>query len=79
MMTYWATIWYAGSVVLTMGYEGQTLEQCNKLGEVIMHDITTAYDDPKITSVIEESMFPEDKFYFTCEKKMLPTDKKYLK
>lgn len=78
-MSFWATLWYAGSVVLTMGYEGQTLEQCNKLGEIIMYDITTAYDDPEIKSVIEKSMFTEDKFMVTCEKTQLPIDKKYLK
>jgi len=78
-MTYWATLWYAGSVVLTMGYESQNLEQCEKIGEMMMYDITKAYDDPKIIPLIEKSMFPTDKFSFTCEKKMLPIDKKYIK
>ena len=47
-MTVWATLWYAGAVVLTMGYEGQTLEQCNQLGQMMMYDISTAYADPEI-------------------------------
>lgn len=77
-MTFWATLWYAGAVVVTLGYEGQTLEQCNQLGEVMMHDIASAYADPDILKSIQElGSFPTDEFSFTCEEKMLPVHEKY--
>lgn len=77
-MTYWATLWYAGSVVLSMGYEGQTLEQCNHIGEAMMQDITTAYTDPELRAeIVDIGVFPTDKFAFTCETEMLPVDEKY--
>ena len=31
-MTYWATLWYAGSVVITLGSEGQTLKRLQHAG-----------------------------------------------
>lgn len=77
-MTYWATLYYAGAVVLSMGYEGQTLEQCNQLGQIIMYDITSAYMDPALEAELEASVFPTaDQFGFTCETERLPTDERY--
>ena len=76
-MTYWATLWYAGSVVITMGYEGQTLNDCNLLGQVMMHDVTTAYMDPAIQEQLADSVFPTDEFSFSCETVRLPVDEKY--
>lgn len=76
-MTFWATLWYAGSVVLTLGYEGQTEAECNLLGQQMMYDITTSYSDPEMTEVLAESPFPTDNFAFSCEKEMLPIDEKY--
>jgi hypothetical protein len=58
-MTYWATLWYAGSVVLTLGSEGQTLNDCNQLGQVMMYDIATAYVDPTRAAELEASVFPQ--------------------
>ena len=78
-MTIWATLWYAGAVVLTIGYEGQTLEQCNQIGKLIMHDISTAYADPKIKTDLANTIFPTDEFGFTCETEMLPIDQMYMK
>lgn len=79
-MTYWATLWYAGSVVLSLGYEGQTLEQCNYIGEQMMYDITTAYEDPNMLSeIVNLGVFPTDEFSFSCENQMLPVDEKYRK
>ncbi len=77
-MTYWATLWYAGSVVITMGYEGQTLNDCDMIGEVMMLDIVTAYADPERESLLADSVFPTDEFSFTCEPTRLPVDGKYL-
>jgi hypothetical protein len=78
-MTYWATLWYAGSVVITLGSEGQTLNDCNMLGQVMMYDIATAYADPTKAAELAGSVFPTaDQFSFTCETQRLPTDKRYM-
>ena len=76
-MTYWATLYYAGAVVLSMGYEGQTLNECNMLGQVMMYDITSAYMDPAMEAQLAASMFPTDEFSFACETEQLPVDEKY--
>jgi hypothetical protein len=76
-MTYWATLWYAGSVVLTLGSEGQTLNDCDMIGKVMMLDIVTAYADPERESLLADSVFPTDEFSFTCETVRLPVDGKY--
>ena len=78
-MTYWATLWYAGSVVITLGSEGQTLNDCNQLGQVMMYDIATAYVDPARAAELAASVFPTHKFSFTCETERLPTDERYMK
>jgi hypothetical protein len=77
-MTYWATLWYAGSVVVTLGTEGQTLNDCNMLGQVMMYDITSAYMDPAKATELASSPFPTDEFSFTCETTRLPIDERYL-
>jgi hypothetical protein len=76
-MTYWATLWYAGSVVVTLGYEGQTAEQCDHLGQQMMFDITSAYMDPALQEELAASVFPEDLFSFSCETVRLPVDEEY--
>jgi hypothetical protein len=60
-MTYWATLWYAGSVVITLGSEGQTLNDCNQLGQVMMYDIATAYVDPAKAAELEEQRVPHSR------------------
>lgn len=77
-MTYWATLWYAGSVVITMGYEGQTQNECNVLGQVMMYDIASAYADPGLETQLADSVFPTDEFSFSCETERLPVDEKYV-
>ena len=77
-MTYWATLWYAGSVVITLGSPGQTLNDCNLSGQVMMYDIATAYMDPEREAELAASVFPTvDQFSFTCETTRLPIDEKY--
>ena len=78
-MTFWATLWYAGAVVITLGYDGQTLDQCNQIGEIMMYDITNAYMDPALEADLAASPFPTDQFSFTCEAEQLPIDGKYAK
>jgi hypothetical protein len=78
-MTYWATLWYAGSVVLTMGYEGQSLNDCNMLGQVMMFDITSSYMDPTLTDTLTDSQFSiVDEFSFSCETERFPINERYL-
>jgi hypothetical protein len=74
-MTYWATLWYSGFVVLTIGYDGQTAEQCEELADLMLSDINSAYQE-EIT-IIENSMFPENEFYVTCEDELLPIDREF--
>jgi hypothetical protein len=62
-MTFWATLYYAGIVVLTMGFEGQTLQQCKHLTALIMTDIAAGEG---------AGMVPED-FTATCETQQLDT------
>jgi len=78
-MTFWATLWYAGSVVLTLGYEGQTEDQCNQIGTIILEDIDTAYSDPAFKEQIDSSLFPVDLFSYSCETQNLPIDERYAK
>ena len=78
-MTYWATLWYAGTVVISMGYEGQTEDLCNQIGEMMMYDITTAYADPDILAdIVDLGVFPTNQFSFSCEPELLPVDEMYL-
>jgi len=75
-MTYWATLWYAGTVVITMGYEGQTLDQCEILSEMILADVVSAYEDDALE--LELTIFPTNKFSVSCEDEMLPIDESYM-
>ena len=74
-MTYWATLWYAGSVVITLGSEGQTLNDCNLLGQVMMYDIATAYMDPAKAAELEASIISTDQFSLTSDTERLPIKK----
>ncbi len=77
-MTFWTTLWYAGAVVLSIGYEGQTEGECERLGQVIMTDITAAYADPETKSkILDLKVFESNQFSVSCETEMLPTDEKY--
>lgn len=68
MLTFWATVWYAGAVVMVLGYEGQTLDQCNNLTRIIIDDIAKTYENP--SDEIKNSIYPTNKFAVTCEKKI---------
>lgn len=78
-MTYWATLWYAGAVVFQLGFEGQTLNDCEVLIKMISTDIEQSYKDPSKIPELEKSMFPTNEFKATCETKVLVTDEKYRK
>jgi hypothetical protein len=77
-MTFWVTLWYAGAVVFSMGYEGQTQGECERLSQVIMADIQAAYADPERESkLFDLKVFETNQFSVSCETEMLPTDEKY--
>ena len=73
MITFWATVWYAGTVVMVLGYEGQSLDQCNSLSQIIVDDISKTYETP--TEEIKNSIYPTNKFSVTCEEKVLMPQK----
>lgn len=77
-MTFWATLWYVGAVVVTMGHEGQTLSECRVLTQVMMMDVQNAYADQATMNNLATSMFPTNQFTATCETERLPIDEEYL-
>jgi len=78
-MTYWATLWYAGAVVLQLGFEGQALHDCKMLIRMMETDIINSYADPEKIDELRRSMFPTNQFAFSCETEILATDEKYAK
>ena len=78
-MTYWATLWYAGAVVFQLGYEGQTLADCEVLRETMLSDIQAIYTDPTETDELALTLFPTNEFEVTCEIEVMPTDEMYAK
>ena len=75
-MTYWATLYYAGQVVIAMGFEGQTLAQCEEITALMMSDIVSAYEEniPELAT----SMFPTNEFTVDCETEQLAIAEEYL-
>ena len=78
-MTYWATLWYAGAVVLQLGFEGQTLNDCDMLIRTMEMDIINSYADPEKIDELSQSVFPTNQFTFSCETQLLETDERYAK
>ena len=52
-MTYWATLWYAGAVVLQLGSEGQNLNDCEMLTTMMLTDIKQSYADPVLKAQLD--------------------------
>ena len=70
-----ATLWYAGVVVATLGYNGMPLEDCESLSATMIDDIMITYDDPDRIAQLKE--WPdENKWDVTCEKVNLYTEEK---
>ena len=76
-MTHWATLWYAGAVVMQMGFEGQTLNDCEMLTAMMKQDIELSYADPEKLDDLAQSMFPTNQFSVTCETEILVIDERY--
>jgi hypothetical protein len=73
-MTFWATLYYSGYVVMTMG-SFETLDQCQELTSLIMSDIVIAYEDP-VPELVAGPM-PTNEFTVECETEKLPIDERY--
>lgn len=78
-MTYWATLWYAGAVVLQLGNEGQSLNDCEMLTTLMISDIKHSYTDPVLKAQLDLTLFPINEFTVTCETEVLVIDEKYAK
>ena len=76
-MTYWATLWYSGAVVVQLGYEGHSLNDCEVLKTVMLLDLEQTYSDPSELGQSMTSVFPTNEFTVSCETSVLPIDKKY--
>lgn len=61
-MTFWTTLWYAGTVVLTVAADGQTLEHCEQVGVAILEDMASG--------PIHED-YDLEQFSYTCETELL--------
>jgi hypothetical protein len=78
-MTYWATLWYAGAVVIQIGNEGQSLNDCEVIQQMMLTDIAQSYADPEKIDELTLSMFPTNQFEVTCETEQMLPDEKYAK
>ena len=77
-MTFWATLYFAGQVVITMGVEGQTLATCETLTAMMLTDIAIGYANPDDSDVLALDWFPTNQFTASCETTRLNTDPKYM-
>lgn len=74
-MEYWATLKYAGAVVMSVGGENMSLDECKEVTALMLSDINQSYiESPE---VMEETVFPTNEFEVSCEEEMLPVDEKY--
>ncbi len=72
-----ATLWYAGAVVFSMGVTGP--DACEYLADNIEADIVAAYQDPAKMEELATSRFPDPaEFRVTCDDEQLPTDPQYM-
>lgn len=66
----WATIWLSGAVVMTMGFEGMTADQCEQLRAQIDADIEAGIveeDDRLWVETTDGDMMPWEPWEVTCE------------
>lgn len=76
-MSYWATLWYAGAVVMQLGGDNMSYAECQAITKLMLEDIQSSYQDESITDDIKQSMFPTNEFTATCETEKLPIDENY--
>ena len=78
-MSYWATLWYAGAVVMQLGGDNMSYTECKAVTKLMLEDIQTSYQDESMADELKQSMFPTNEFTVTCETEKLPIDEKYAK
>lgn len=66
-----ATLWYAGAVMFTLGYSGMTLEECNNLKSIMEQDIYNAYQNLESATTLEVDGFRYEDWKVTCEPQRL--------
>jgi len=76
-MAYWATLWYAGVVVISMGGSELSYDECKTLTNSMITEITTSYQDEEKVAELKGTMFETNKFSVSCETKYLESDPKY--
>ena len=65
----WVTLWYAGFVVMTMGYPEMTLDSCNRVKMRVEYDIWMSYEDPELSmNLLNDGLYKEG-WKVTCEMK----------
>jgi len=65
-----ATIWYAGVVVMWMGGADLTPEMCMEIRYQIEDDIYQSYIDPNTSAQLTSHGLMYDKWKVTCEKRI---------
>jgi hypothetical protein len=76
-MAYWATLWYAGVVVISMGGSELSYDECKTLTNSMITEITTSYQDEEKVTELKGTMFETNEFSVSCETKYLESDPKY--
>jgi hypothetical protein len=66
-----ATLWYAGAVVLVLGFQGMSSEECNSLKSIMEHDIYNAYQDHESALALQNDGFYYENWKVTCEPQQL--------
>lgn len=66
-----ATLWYAGAVMLTLGYSGMTQGECNNLKSVMEQDIYNAYQNIESATALEADGLRYENWKVTCEPQRL--------
>ena len=70
-----ATLWYAGTVVLVM--ETTSPESCDVIMNMMLEDTTAAYEDNDTERQLMNGMFPINAWDATCETERLEIDLRY--
>lgn len=74
-MEIFATLWYAGTVVMVM--ETTSPESCDVIKTMMLEDTTAAYEDNDTERQLMNSMFPTNEWTATCESDRLEIDTRY--
>ncbi len=67
----WVTLWYAGFIIMTMGYPEMAVDACFSIKSRIEADIRQSYKDPMIAAELYRDGFVENGWKVTCEPKDL--------